>query len=83
MIGLTATDTMLVADALIEYAVRNIRDEALFARAVEVLRTIGSPAAADCLVRYRDSVRELTPESFDANLVRLYAPDTDPYPTTA
>ena len=68
---------MLVADSLIEYGIHNIRDEALFGRTLEVLRKIGSPAAADALERYRESIRELAPASFDAGLIRDYAPDTD------
>lgn len=80
MSDLSTIDTMLVADSLIEYGIRNIRDEALFCRTLEVLRTIGSPAAADALERYRESIRELAPQSFDASLVREYAPDTEPWP---
>ncbi len=59
MTDLTVTDTMMVADALIEYGFRHVRDDALFERTVEVLRKIDYPSAADALVAYRDSVRDL------------------------
>ncbi len=56
---LTLTDQMLVADALIEYGLRHVADEALFVRTVEVLRAIEYDGAADSLQRYRQSMQDL------------------------
>jgi hypothetical protein len=56
---LSLTQTMLMADALIEYAVKHVLDDALFSRSVEVLRAIEYATAADALQRYSDSLDDL------------------------
>lgn len=56
---LTLTDQMLVADALIEYGLHHVADEALFVRTVEVLRAIEYDTAADSIQRYRQSMQDL------------------------
>jgi len=65
---LTATQLMLVADALIEYGFRNVSDDALFGRTVEVLRQIEYTTTADSLKRYRDSLDDLGGASLIARI---------------
>lgn len=69
---MTTTDLMLVADSLIEYAIKHIEDAALFGRAVEVLRKLEYVESADALNRYRASMTALLGEGI-VDRINLYS----------
>jgi hypothetical protein len=61
---LTETQKMLLADALIEYGFKYVKDEALFTRTVAALETLGYTNTAASLNAYRQSLTDLAGDDF-------------------
>lgn len=57
---LTEVQKMLLADALIEYGFKYVKDEELFVRTVAALEALGYTNTAASLTAYRESLKDLT-----------------------